>query len=173
MAKISDNQIDQLDKWLDFYKKNNKFPHKRIICTKCKNIYISIVGAGLGNLKKQFNGKIKDILTKSVCKTCKNENSFESKKPESKILTKEEMEDRAEEIRKNIPKIDLQKPNDVFNLRKNKEICEKITEFSCWRPDIYLDQGCLNCSLSENCKCPIKNIKRKPTPKKGKLIYTN
>jgi hypothetical protein len=173
MPKIPDNQIDNLDKWMVFFKKNGKFPHKKIVCTKCQNVYISIVGAGLGNLKKQFNGKIKDILTKAVCKTCKNESLPESKKIEPKVLTRDEMEDRAEEIRKNIPKIDLQKPNDIFNLIKNKEICQKITETSCWRPDIYLDLGCSSCKLVQNCKCSIKNLKRKPIPRKGKLVYLN
>lgn len=172
--KISDNQIDYIDKWMDFYKKNNKFPHKKIICTKCKNVYISIVGAGLGNLKKQFNGKIKDILTKAECKTCKDIlEPIEKKEYVAKVLTREEMEDRAEEVRKNIPKIDLNKPRVSIDMVKNKEVCQEVTASACWRPDIYLDYGCSECKLAKHCACKSKNLKRKPIPRKGKLVYLN
>ena len=170
--KISDNQIDYIDKWMYFYKKNGKFPYKKIICTKCKNDYISIVGAGLGNLKKQFNGNIKDILTKAVCKTCKNIlEPKEKKEYVAKVLTREEMEDRAEEIRKNIPKIDLNKPRVSIDMVKNKEVCQEVTASACWRPDIYLDYGCSECKLAKHCACKSKNLKRKPQNKRGKIKY--
>jgi hypothetical protein len=172
MKKVSDNQIENIEQWMDFYKKNKKFPHNKIICTKCQNSYISLKGAGLSNLKKQFDGNIRNILKKAICKTCKQENGEVLKKPiENKILTREEMEDRAEEIRKNIPKIDLNKGTDIFNLKKDQKICESITKTSCWRPDIYLDLGCSSCTIEKYCVCPIKNLKRKPDYKRGKIKY--
>jgi hypothetical protein len=48
------------------------------------------------------------------------------------------------------------------NLITNKEYCEELTKVSCWRPDIYLDFGCKECILKDNCQCPIKNLKRGP-----------
>lgn len=54
-------------------------------------------------------------------------------------------------------------PN-IVDLTKNKEVCEQITQSSCWRPDIYLDLGCLECSLKEYCICPIKKLLRRDEP---------
>ena len=49
---------------------------------------------------------------------------------------------------------------------KNKDVCAEVTQFACWRPDIYLDLGCEACILKDNCACPIKNLKRKPHAKR-------
>jgi len=49
-----------------------------------------------------------------------------------------------------------------INLLINKEYCEELTSVSCWRPDIYLDLGCNECILKENCRCPIKDLKKGP-----------
>jgi hypothetical protein len=176
MKKIPENQIENLERWIKFYNKNNKFPHKKIICTKCQNSYISLQGAGLSHLKKQFNNNIKSILSKAICKPCKEMiNPKEEKEPkkqvEQKFLTREEMENKAEEIRKSIPKIDLSKPTEVFNLTKNKDVCMATTKDSCWRPDVYLDKGCLSCNIVKFCACPIKNIKRVPDNRRGKIKY--
>jgi hypothetical protein len=65
------------------------------------------------------------------------------------------------------------KGSEPINMVKNKEVCEQVTQFACWRPDIYLDLGCEACILKDNCTCPIKNLKRKPhdrRPKKAKSI---
>lgn len=167
IKKISEDQNEDLKKWLLFYEENNKLPYTRIICNRCKTSYVNLNGVALSNAKKQFDNDIKKILTESICKECKNI-LFPKEKKEtvSKLnnITREEMEDRAEEIRKDIPKIDLHKPKTIIDMRKDKEMCKKITSSACWRPDIYLDYGCNECSLVKNCACSIKNLKRIPTP---------
>lgn len=57
------------------------------------------------------------------------------------------------------------KGSEPISLLENRAMCEKVTEFACWRPDIYLDYGCSECILKDNCACPIKNLKRKPHAK--------
>ena len=59
------------------------------------------------------------------------------------------------------------RPPNIIDLTKNKEVCEKITESSCWRPDIYLDLGCLECSIKEFCICPIKKLIKRDEPLRG------
>jgi predicted metal-dependent RNase len=61
------------------------------------------------------------------------------------------------------------KPPTVVDLTKNKEVCESITQSSCWRPDIFLDYGCVECPIQENCICPIKKlVKKEPSRRKKK-----
>lgn len=171
--KISPNQIEDLKSWLNFYNENKKLPYKRIVCNNCKNSYVSVVGAGFSSLKKQFNNDIKRILSESCCKVCRDFlNPKEKKVYVPKILTRQEMEDRADEVRKDIPKIDLTRGTDTVDLTKNEKMCAEITESSCWRPDIYLDLGCESCKISKFCKCRLKNLKRKPQNKRGKIKYT-
>jgi hypothetical protein len=170
ITKIPDNQLESLSLWLNFYKENQKLPHKRVVCCHCKNDYASMKGLALAHAKKNFNNDIKRILTESLCKDCKEKlHPKEKKKYEPKILTREEMEARAEEIRRNLPKVDFHKVREPIDMVKNKEVCVEVTSFACWRPDIYLNLGCSECSLVKNCACPIKNIKRKPAPKARKL----
>lgn len=54
------------------------------------------------------------------------------------------------------------KGSEPINMVMNKDVCAQVTQFACWRPDIYLDLGCEACILKDNCACPIKNMKRKP-----------
>jgi len=170
--KFSNNQIDDLKGWINYYEKNNKFPHDKIICNNCNNSYVSLKGAGLSSLKKQFGCDVKIILTKAICKSCKDIlHPKEKKIYVPKVLTREEMEERAEKVRKDIPKIDLNKPRVSIDMVKNKEVCREVTASACWRPDIYLDFGCSECKLVKNCASAIKNLKRKPQNKRGKINY--
>jgi hypothetical protein len=159
MLKIPNNQLENLELWLDYYKSHNKLPHNRVICSKCNISYANLKGIAMVHARKAFDNNIKRILTESLCKDCKPK---EKKVYVKKVLTREEMEIRAEEVRRNLPKIDLHKVRERIDMVKNKEVCEEVTSFACWRPDIYLDFGCAECVLVKNCACPIKNLKRKP-----------
>jgi hypothetical protein len=46
---------------------------------------------------------------------------------------------------------------------KNKEDIKDITDNTCVRPDLYLnnDNTCVKCSLYENCACSIKTLGKK------------
>ena len=57
------------------------------------------------------------------------------------------------------------KPPTIIDLTKNAEVCRETTKSCCWRPDIYLDFGCVECSLNENCASPIKKMVKRDTPK--------
>ena len=167
IKKISENHLEDLSKWISFYEENKKLPYKKIFCNKCNCETVNLNGVALHHAKKHFDNNIKKVLTESICKECKKVLfPVEKKETVSKLnfLTREHIEDRAEEIRKSLPKIDLHKPKTTIDLTKDKDMCREITSSACWRPDIYLDYGCNECYLVKNCACAIKNIKRFPSP---------
>jgi hypothetical protein len=162
---IPDNQLENLSKWLAYYKEHNKLPHNRIICSNCKMDYIGLKGIGMSWAKKKFNNDMNRILTESICKSCVDIlTPKEAKEPKEKvvhILTREEMQARRDAISETLPKFDFYKPRTIIDLTKDKDVCKEFTNFACHRPDIYLDMGCDECSLKKHCACPIKDITRK------------
>jgi hypothetical protein len=89
------------------------------------------------------------------------------KKFKSKDAVDRKRQKKIAEEYKHKPIIMEWKGSEPVSLLKDKEMCTKVTEFACWRPDIYLDLGCTECILRDNCACPIKNLKRKPHVKRA------
>jgi hypothetical protein len=161
---ISDNQLENLSKWLAYHKEHGKLPHNRIICSNCKMDYIGLKGIGMSWAMKKFNNDLNRVLTESICKSCVNIlTPKEDKEPKEKVvtvLTREEMQARRDAISETLPKIDFHKERIVYDISKHKEMCKDYTYFSCHRPDIYLDYGCEECSIKKYCACPIKDVTR-------------
>lgn len=115
---------------------------------------------------KAFKNDVNRILTESLCKVCKEILSpKEEKEKAPKIVhieTPEEREARYDEIRKTIPKIDFNKSREVIDIVKDKKYCSEVTKMMCWRPDIFLDSGCSQCSLNKGCSSKIKDLDRIP-----------
>jgi hypothetical protein len=164
LVKFPANQLENLDKWLSYYKEHKKFPHNRIICSHCKEAFVSLKGIGMSWAMKAFKNDVNRILTESLCKVCKEVLSPKEEKEKAPkvvhIETPEEREARYDEIRKTIPKIDLYRVREPINLVKDKEACKKHTYFACNNPQVYLDYGCNECSLQKHCACPIKDLSR-------------
>jgi hypothetical protein len=80
-------------------------------------------------------------------------------KKQTKVRKNRDIKKLTQEI-KNGPVFE-NKGTTIVDLTTNKEVCEQITKSSCWRPDIYLDLGCSECSIQENCACPVKNLDKK------------
>ena len=154
------DQFENLDAWVEFYKENKKFPHNRILCGVCHVGFASMKGIAISKAFERCDGDVIRVLTETKCKDCKALDPKEKKQP--KILTPEEMEARAEQIRRNLPKIDFHKERQVFNLTKDKDACILHTQFSCLRPDVYLDNDrtCDYCSINKHCACPIKKFSK-------------
>ena len=76
-------------------------------------------------------------------------------------MTWDEIEDRKDEIRKNLPKINFDKIDPITP--RDKRGVEEITKSSCIRPDIYLnnERFCNGCPWFEHCICGIKKISKK------------
>lgn len=72
-----------------------------------------------------------------------------------KKITKEA---RADTLKEYARAFEFEYKPKIIDLTKDKEECRKVTEGSCWRPDIYLDEGCIKCALFENCACASKVI---------------
>jgi hypothetical protein len=153
------DQFEDLNGWLDFYKKNGRFPHDRIVCGVCHGGFASLKGLGWKKAFERCDNDAFRVLNETRCKDCREKLPKEKK---NKILTPEEMEARAEEIRKNLPKIDFNRERHVIDLRKDKEACAQYTQFACVRPDIYLDNDrtCDYCSINKHCACPIKKFSK-------------
>lgn len=161
-VKIPINQIENINQWLAHYKEHKKLPHNRIVCTHCKNEFVSLKGIAMSHAMKAFDNDITMILTKSVCKPCKAVLFPKEEKAERvvHIETPEEREARYDKIRATIPKIDLHRVREIIDLRKDKDACKQHTYFACHSPQIYLDYGCNECSLQKHCACPIKDVGR-------------
>lgn len=157
------DQFEDMKSWLNFYEKNQKFPYDKIICSKCKTIQISLKGRGKKIIFDACENDPKRILTETICKDCKEKfYPVEKKKREIVPETLEEREQRIEEIRANLPKIDLNKERVVIDLTKDKEACKLLTRDMCIRPDIYLnnDRTCDNCRINVHCSCSIKKFSK-------------
>lgn len=90
------------------------------------------------------------------------------KKFKSKDAVNRKRQKRIAEEYRQKPIVMQWKGSELISMLKNKDMCEQVTQFACWRPDIYLDLGCEACILKDNCACPIKNLKRKPHDKRVK-----
>lgn len=154
------DQFEDLNGWLEYYEENKKFPHQRVLCCVCHQGFASLKGIGLVKAFEKCDGDPLKVLNETKCKDCKALEPKEKKQP--RILTPEEQEARAEEIRKSLPKIDFNKERTVIDLRKDKDACAFYTKIACIRPDIYLDNDrtCDYCSINKHCACPIKKFSK-------------
>jgi len=159
VKKYPINQFEDMSGWLEYYKLNNKFPHARIICGKCQSDFASLKGLGSKVAFDRCENDPSRVLKETLCKDCR---SLEPKIKKVKVYTKEELEDRAEEIRRNLPKIDFNKERVVIDLVKNKDACIEHTKYACLRPDVYLDNDrtCDTCTIRKWCSCPIKKFSK-------------
>lgn len=158
-TKYPVDQFEDLKGWMNYFKQHGKFPHNQIVCCKCHMGFASLKGIGLKKAFEKCEGDAFRVLNETACKNCREVLPKEKK---VKIFTREEMEARAEEVRRNLPKIDLNKERQVINLNKDKEACAFHTQFACLRPDVYLDNDrtCDYCSINKHCACPIKKFSK-------------
>jgi hypothetical protein len=171
------NQFSDMKGWVLFYNKNGKLPHKEIVCGNCKNQKVPLSNAVVKKLlldDENYSG-IKDVLEKTNCKMCRkferqNQRALEKKlkaeteeyvpKP-TKFLSRQELEDRAEKIRAELPRVNVLRPITTVYLQRNKEACEKATKDVCIRPDIFLkNRDCDECQLRKLCICHIKKFSK-------------
>lgn len=171
------NQFSDMKKWILFYNKNGKLPFKEIYCSSCKKDKVALGNAAIKKLLLDNENfpTIKDVLEKTHCKLCRKferqqKRLIEKKekaeteeyvpKP-TKFLTRQELEDRAEKIRAELPRVNILRPITTVFLQRNREECEKATKDVCIRPDIFLvNRDCDNCKLNLWCICPIKKFSR-------------
>lgn len=168
-----EDQFFNLAGWVKYYGEHSKLPHNRITCSECRQTATSMFGNNLRNSLPKFGNDIEALLRGFVCRPCrtmKTENEKlkkpkEEKQPKKKevaVLSLEELEDRKEEIRQGIPKIDFDK-KPVPITPDSKEQVQHITASACLRPDIFLDNGryCNGCPWIKNCICRLKRISEK------------
>jgi hypothetical protein len=158
--KIPKNQFDGMSLWLEHYKEHKKLPYNEIFCCECKSYTAKLKGVGFKHAFEKAGKDIEKMLNTTMCKDCRLLIEPKEKKPVvKKVKTQWEIEEEIEEIRRNTPKIDFNKPRLSIYLKDNKEACEKHTS-SCLRPDIYLnnDRTCDRCSISKYCVCRLKRF---------------
>jgi hypothetical protein len=160
--KLPKDQFQNLKGWLDFYQENKKLPYNEIICCKCKAYPAKLKGVGMSIALKAAGGDISIMLKSTMCKDCKLHYSppKEKKPVVKKIKTQLEIDEEIERIRRDIPKIDLNKPRITIDLNKDKKACAEFTKNMCIRPDIYLDNDrtCDYCSINDCCSCDLKRF---------------
>lgn len=169
------NQLDHLKEWVSFYKANERLPNTKILCTSCKKNPTSMFGDNLKRNLAKF-GSIENLLTKFECSACRKAKTVakpekikkargnsevvgnNAKSNDAEYLTREQMEDRKEKVRATLPKMNPDYRPERINLKDAEEVAE-LTKGSCFRPDIYLDAGCVHCPLHKHCACALKNDK--------------
>jgi hypothetical protein len=164
IKKPTKNQFESFDSWINFYNEKGKLPFGEIVCCECKTFYAKLKGAGMRHAMKNAGGDISVMLKSTMCKECKSIKVEKvPKRIPKKIKTREEIEDEIEQIRRDMPKIDLNAPRNIIDLKKDKKMCEILTESTCMRPDIYLDNDrtCDYCSINEYCRCRLKKFSNK------------
>jgi hypothetical protein len=164
------DQFHNINGWVNYYNKNKTIPSDGITCKECRK-EIKCNQLQLKRLLLKFENDIEKLLVNFTCKLCikfkkedarLQEKKLQEKKPiEKKVLTWDEIEDRKEEIRKSIPVLKYDKIEPITP--KSKKGVEEITESSCIRPDIYLnnDKYCNGCPWSEYCICGLKRFSKK------------
>lgn len=169
LKKIPKNQFEGMNKWLDYYKEHKKLPYNEIFCCECKSYTAKLKGVGFKHAFENSGKDIEKMLQKTMCKECRAIKAPKEKKVFVKrVKTQEEIEEEIEKIRRDMPKIDLNAPRQIIDLKENKEFCQEITKDTCIRPDIYLnnDRTCDNCSIHKYCSCALKKLQN--TGKRGK-----
>lgn len=176
-AKAKLNKANQweylgIDAWVEYLKKTGRFPNNKITCCECKHNVTSMFGNQLQNYLKKHNGNARELLETYKCRPCrgmekaitkaKAPKEEKEKKPKVvEFVSREEFEARKDAIRATLPVFKEHVP-DPIDLIKDKKGCAAVTAHSCWRPDIFLDSGCMNCHLQKSCACPIKDLTRLP-----------
>jgi len=141
-------KFDDVENYINYY-----------ICRAARKLLSQ--GSSELEIRKQFNCKetkaIPFHILKCYVKKFKSKDAVDRKRSR-KV---------AEEYKRSPIQMTFKGP-ECINMVKNKEVCAQVTAFACWRPDIYLDLGCNECILKDNCACPIKNFKRVPHARKTK-----
>jgi hypothetical protein len=57
--KPTEDQFENLESWINFYSENKKLPFNKIICSSCRNIFVSMKRARqvVHSLKMQEEGR--------------------------------------------------------------------------------------------------------------------
>ncbi|MEI8129754.1 MAG: hypothetical protein WCG95_09095 [bacterium] len=171
------NQLDNMKSWLSFYEEKEKLPHKEIFCGNCKIKKVHLGNAAIKKLLLDTENypSVKDVLEKTHCKMCRkferqNQKFLEKKmkseteeyvpKP-TKFLSRQELEEKSEKIRAELPVVNINRPIRTIYLQRNREACEKETRDNCIRPDIFLvNRDCDMCKLRKFCICRIKKFSK-------------
>ncbi len=181
MINTEYDQFANLDHWVDFYQKNGKLPKNKILCSSCRTTTVSMLtNSNLKNTLPKYNGDIRRLLTEFKCRPCRsigkpikaakvritaegNEEVVPRAKKGSVMVveTVAERGARIEEIRKQLPVVDFNKPKIDYSLN-NPDHVRILTTTSCWQPQIFLDGGryCDACDLYANCCCKLKRLKK-------------
>lgn len=169
--KVSKNQFEGMGLWLEYYREHKKLPYNEIFCCECKSYTAKLKGVGFKHAFENAGKDIERMLTGTMCKECKALKVPKEKRVVIKrVKTPEEIEEEIEQIRRDMPKIDLNAPRQIVVLKENKEFCKEITKSMCIRPDIYLnnDRTCDNCSINKYCSCDLKRFEKKEEKNKRK-----
>lgn len=165
-----------IEEWAQQYDKNEKLPNQKIPCTTegCT----TETTCCSTNLKTRVTAHpegVRGLLRDFKCRSCRSESSGQTKtsssaeKPRlqraakaSKKTTKAAVKQtRIEELNEaaRAATVDVNAVPVKYNF-EDPEAVRQLTEGSCQRPDIYLDndRACDGCSLYEHCACASKQL---------------
>jgi hypothetical protein len=160
-----------IDEWVTQYGTEGKLPSKTIPCsTEGCTTETTCFSTNLSGKITSTEGGLPTLLRTFKCRGCRSKTSGVVEKPKlarvakstKKTTTKKEVKETKVEALKEAARSFVVDPNRVsikYNFN-DPESVRQLTEGTCQRPDIYLnnDRACDGCVLYEHCACASKQL---------------
>ncbi|MEI6423823.1 MAG: hypothetical protein WCP55_16525 [Lentisphaerota bacterium] len=152
-ADVTKMDLATAKAWAKFYEEKGKLPAKQIPCSVTGTM-ITIFGENLARRIQNY-GSVENLLMNFVSRAAqpKVPKTDKAKKPKKLPKSSVEFIEEQGQVRYDLPLFNPDKPTVKIDLVISGDACRKETMDSCFRPDIYLDNGkaCNGCRLFENC----------------------
>jgi hypothetical protein len=160
-----------IDEWVTQYGTEGKLPSKTIPCSTegCETM-TTCFSTNLSGRITSTEGGLPTLLRTFKCRGCRSKTSGGLEKPKrervakaaKKTTTKKAARDSRVETLKEAARASTVDVNSVpvrYNFNDPEQV-RQLTENTCQRPDIYLnnDRACDGCVLYENCACSAKQL---------------
>ena len=160
-----------IEEWAKQYDTNGKLPKQKIPCsTEGCTVETTCFSTNLRHRTIAHQEGIRGTLRDFKCRGCRSVANGFSDKPKlqrvakavKKTVTKKEVKETRVEALKEAAKSFIVDPNRVpvkYNFN-DAESVKQLTDGTCQRPDIYLnnDRACDGCALYEHCACASKQL---------------
>ena len=160
-----------IEDWAQKYINLNKLPKQKIPCsTEGCTVETTCFSTNLKNRVIAHQEGVRGVLRDFKCRGCRSVANGVSDKPKlarvakavKKTTTKKEVKDTRVEALKEAARSFVVDPNRVsvkYNFN-DAESVKQLTDGTCQRPDIYLnnDRACDGCALYEHCACASKQL---------------
>ena len=165
-----------INDWVESYEQTGKLPQLRIPCnTEGCDVTTTCFGSNLANRISKTDGGLRTLLSVFTCRSCRTQSTKvvektgdvektlkrvakatnrRPRKKSDKAIRIEELKEAASTVTVNVNAVPVR-----YNFKDPVQV-EELTNGTCQRPDIYLnnDRACDGCALYEHCACSVKQL---------------